>query len=462
MALSQKENFPEFHLALLTLGGRSRFVSVTTFLVLGLAFISRGHSVDSWPDFRGPAGQGHAGTTDLPVDWDNPKNTMWKTQIPGRGWSSPVILNGQVWLTTALETEGSEELRKRKLTDDPFASSKDVIQSVSLCAIGIDLYTGAVLHNIELASVDEPEPIHSLNSYASPTPVLQHDQLYCHFGTFGTFCIDVLAGKILWRQRLEEKHSVGPGSSPFLVDQLLILTCDGIEEQFVTALDTASGEVVWRTNRPPLTGDDGEQHKAFCTPILLESTMGRQLFVPGAQWAVAYQPQTGKEIWRVRHGSGFSIVPRPVAADGLVYMYTGFGGNGLFALRTDGQGDVTDSHIVWNQDGIASTRPSSVLVDQRLYTVTESGVASCIHAETGEVVWRKRLGGNFSASLLYTANQIYAFSEEGNVTVFRPGDDYHELQKHDLTEGVMASPAVSGNSIVFRSKSFLYRIGSAD
>ena len=138
MALSQKENFPEFHLALLTLGGRSRFVSVTTFLVLGLAFISRGHSVDSWPDFRGPAGQGHAGTTDLPVDWDNPKNTMWKTQIPGRGWSSPVILNGQVWLTTALETEGSEELRKRKLTDDPFASSKDVIQSVSLCAIGID------------------------------------------------------------------------------------------------------------------------------------------------------------------------------------------------------------------------------------------------------------------------------------------------------------------------------------
>ena len=431
-------------------------------VVLSLVFATTGNSGDSWPQFRGPDGQGHSDATDLTADWDNPENILWQTSIPGRGWSSPVVMNGQVWLTTALETEGSAELRKRQLEGDRFADSKDVVQSVSLHTVGIDLHTGAVLHDLELVGVDEPVPIHSLNSYASPTPVLEPGRLYCDFGRFGTFCVDVNRGEVVWHQQLRQTHSVGPGSSPMLVDGLLILTCDGLVEQFVVALDAATGEVAWRTDRPPMSGDDGELHKAFSTPILVGSAAGQQLFVPGAQWTAAYEPRTGKEIWRVRHGEGFSLVPRPVAAGDFVYMHTGFAGKGLCAIRTGGHGDVTDSHVVWNQKGVNSTRPSPLLIDGRIYTVTESGVASCVDAETSEIVWRKRLGGNFSASLLYAANRIYACSEEGVVTVFEAGDAYQELEKHDLEERIMASPAVVGESILLRTGDYLYRIGRAD
>jgi outer membrane protein assembly factor BamB len=426
-----------------------------------LVFAATGHSGESWPQFRGPDGQGHSDATDLPADWDNPENILWKTSIPGRGWSSPVVMDGQVWLTTALETEGSAELRKRQLEGDTFADSKDVVQSVSLHAIGIDLHTGTVLHDLVLVDIDEPVPIHSLNSYASPTPVLAPERLYCDFGRMGTFCVDVNRGEVVWHQQLQQIHSVGPGSSPLLVDGLLILTCDGLVEQFVAALDTATGEMVWRTSRPPMSGDDGELHKAFSTPILVGSAAGQQLFVPGAQWAAAYEPRTGKEIWRMQHGEGFSLVPRPVAAGGIVYMYTGFAGKGLLAIRIDGHGVVTDSHVVWNQNGVASMRPSPLLINGRIYTVTESGVASCVNAETSEIVWRKRLGGNFSASLLFAANQIYACSEEGVVTVFQTGDEYQELEKHYLEERIMASPAVVGESILLRTGDYLYRIGRA-
>ena len=439
--------------------GRSRLLGIGLFMVLALAFNTSGRSGDSWPEFRGPGGQGQADVTDLPSNWNNSENILWRTAIPGRGWSSPVVFDGQVWLTTALETEGSEELRKKKLAGDRFANSKQVMQVISLHAVGMDLQTGTVLHDIELSVVEEPQLIHNLNSYASPTPVLEQGRLYCHFGTFGTYCVDVHQGEALWRHQVDAEHSVGPGSSPILVDQLLILTCDGIEKQYVAAIDTISGKLVWKTARPPMTGDDGERHKAFSTPILVDSVTDRQLFVPGAQWAVSYEPSTGKEIWRIRHGEGFSLVPRPIALDGLVYMYSGFSGKGLFALRTDGQGDVTDSHVVWNQEGAVSTRPSPVLVDGRIYTVTERGIVICVRAKNGEILWRKRLGGNFSASLFSTANRIYAFSQEGEVTVFRPGDMYHELEKHDLGEQVMASPAVVGNSILYRAGSYLYRLG---
>ncbi|MCH2130490.1 MAG: PQQ-binding-like beta-propeller repeat protein [Pirellulaceae bacterium] len=417
-------------------------------------------AADSWPQFRGPSGQGDAGAANLPDDWTHSDYLLWKTKVPGRGWSSPVVMDGQVWLTTGIEMEASAELRAQQLEGDRFAGSKEVSQSVMLHAVGIDLHSGTQLYNVHLVELGEPVPIHSLNSYASPTPVLEAGRLYCHFGRFGVFCVEMASGRIVWRNQLKETHSVGPGSSPILAGPLLILTCDGLEEQYMVGLDKATGEIVWRTNRPPLEGDDTETLKSFTTPLLIETANGQQLFSPGAQWVAAYDPPSGKELWRMRHGKGFSLVPRPVEDDGVVYFYSGFSGQGLFAIRTDGHDDVTDSHVVWNQPDVASTRPSAVIVDARIYTVTERGMVSCVQAVNGEVVWRKRLRGNFSASLVVSGDRIHAFSEDGVVTIFRTGDEYEKIAEHDLAERIMASPAVIGDSILVRTESHLLKIGS--
>jgi len=433
-----------------------------TYLAMSIAAVTGAIGDDSWPQFRGPDGQGFSNATSLPSDWTKDDNVLWRTDVPGRGWSSPVVMDEQVWVTTAVETEATEEFRKEKLAEDPFADAKNVLQSVAFHAVAYDLATGEVLHNLRLTQVNEPVPIHSLNSYASPTPVLEPGRLYCYFGTFGTFCVDTHSGEVLWRQQLVQNHSVGPGSSPLLVDGLLILTCDGTQEQFIAALDARDGQLIWRTDRPPMSGDDGEHHKSFSSPVLAGTGPDRQIVVPGAQWVAAYEPQSGEEIWRVLHGNGFSLAPRPITGDGLVYFYSGFAGQGLFAIRTDGRGDVTDTHVEWTQDDVASTRPSPVMVDDRIYIVTERGVAGCIDVASGEVVWRERLGGNYSASLLGTANRIYAFSEEGLVCVFQTGDDFEKLEEHELGERIMASPAVVGETVLLRTEKTLYRFGQRE
>ncbi len=431
--------------------------------VVGMC-VSSAVSAAEWPQFRGLAGDGHAAAKDLPTAWSETSHLAWKTAIPGRGWSSPVVGDGMVWLTTAIEEEPTPEqaefIRKTKLAGNPMAKQMKIVAAISLRVIGLELSTGTIRQNAELFRVPDPSPVHTLNSYASPSPILDGDRLYCHFGTYGTACVDTTTGKPLWKVNLPTEHSVGPGSSPLLYRDRLIIPCDGTESQSVVALNTADGKEAWRTPRPPMQGTTGDLHKAFCTPLLVTVGGRDQAVVVGAQWVVSYEPTTGKEIWRFRHGEGFSNVPRPVAGDGVLYLSTGYMQANLVALKLDGQGDVTETHGLWRVKKQVPTMPSPILVGNELYMITDQGVASCVDVKTGDIVWQERIEGNYSSSPLYADGKLYVSNREGKTTIFAPGKSYAEVATNTLEGAIMASPVALDGLLLLRSPTHLYRVGA--
>lgn len=383
------------------------------------------HAQD-WPEFRGPGGQGHSAERNLPLTWSETKNVKWKVALPGKGWSSPAIQGERIWLTT----EADKALRL-------------------LC---VNRNTGALLHNIELFRLKSAGALHAKNSLASPTPILEGDKVYVHFGAHGTACL-TQAGEIVWKTKLDyDNGQHGPGGSPVLYDDLLIVNCDGQSTQYVVALDKATGKQRWRKNR--------EGAQAYATPLVVRLPAGDQVISPGAFRTFAYEPRTGKELWNVSYGDGFSNVPRPVFGNGLVYLCTGFMQPSLLAVRLDGRGDVTRSHIVWTLKRGVSLTPSPLLIGEELYLVSDNGIASCLDAKTGAVLWQTRLGGNHSASPLYADGRIYFLSEEGESVVIAPGKQFKELARNQLDGPTLASLAVAGGSIFVRSRTHLYRLSN--
>ena len=397
-------------------------------LVCLILFLSTPILAEDWPQFRGPTGQGHSTEGGLPVIWSETRNVRWKIAIPGKGWSSPVIQGDRIWLTTATD-EGK-----------------------SLRAISVDRKTGAILQNVEVFRLKSPGKINQKNSYASPTPVLEGDRIYLHFGAYGTACI-TQSGDIIWKTRLEyDNGEHGSGGSPVIYDNLLIVSCDGLEAQFVVALDKATGKVRWKKTR--------EGYQAYTTPLVVPLPNGDQMISPGAFRAVAYDPRTGKEIWQVKYGEGFSNVPRPVYGDGLVFICTGFQQPSLLAVRLDGRGDVTKSHVAWTLKRGVPFTPSPLLVGEELYLISDNGIASCLNAKTGNPYWQVRLGGNHSASPIYADGRIYFLSEEGESVVIAPGKQFKALAQNQLDGPTLASMAVSGGSIFIRSQTHLYRLSN--
>jgi outer membrane protein assembly factor BamB len=415
-------------------------------------------AAENWTQFRGPTGQGAAGERGLPLGWSETENVDWKQPVLGRGWSSPVVLDGKIWMTTATEKKLPPDVMKKRLVGQIMASQLKVPARVTLWAVAHDLTTGKELKRIELFEVEDPDPVHGLNSYASPSPVAEPGRLYCYFGTFGTACVDTERGEVLWRRRIPLQHNVGPGSSPLLYKNLLVLTCDGADDQFIVALDKHTGETVWRTDRPDMLGDNGDAHKAYSTPLLIEHQGREQLVIPGAQWVVAYEPATGKPIWRASYGRGFSNVPRPVYGHGMVYICTGFTRPELWAIRSDGEGDVTDTHVAWRAKKQIPTMSSPLLVGDEIYVISDRGVATCFDALTGETHWRARVAGNYSASPVLVDGRIYFFSREGVATAVRPGKEFVELGKSEIDGRILASPAFAGNAMLLRSDTAIYRI----
>lgn len=396
---------------------------IAVFLLAALSQSARAE--DTWPEFRGPDGQGHAVQIGLPTEWSEQKNVAWKVPVAGRGWSSPVVANGQIWLTTALD-EGH-----------------------SLRAVCLDLTTGQRLHDLEVFQVDEPGTVHNKNSYASPTPIIDGDRVYVHFGDLGTACL-TSAGEVVWRcEELKYSHGHGPAGSPVIYDDLLIVSCDGTDVQYVAALDKHTGKLRWKTDR--------EGRMAYSTPLVIQVDGQDQLVSTGGEQAMAYEPASGKEIWRVRY-DGYSEVPRPVFGQGLVFLATGYDTPWLYAVRPDGRGDVTDTHVEWKMQHGAPLNPSPLLIDDRLYLVDDKGIASCLVAKNGKKIWQKRLGGNFSASPLAADGKIYFTNEEGRTTVIRPADEYTELAVNEIDGSTLASLAVSGHALLLRSATHLYRI----
>ncbi len=281
-----------------------------------------------WPEFRGPGGQGHSDARGLPLTWSESTNVKWKSAIPGKGWSSPAIQGDRIWLTTATE-EGR-----------------------SLRAISVNIKSGAIVQDVEVFRVSKGQ-IHQKNSQASPTPVLDGDRVYVHFGAYGTASLSA-SGEIIWKTRLEyDNGRHGPGGSPVIYDDLLIVSCDGQDIQFVVALDKITGKVRWKKAR--------QGHQAYSTPLVVRLPAGDQVISPGAFRAIAYEPRTGKELWQVKYGDGFSNVPRPVFGNGVVFICTGFQQPSLLAVRVDGRGDVTKSHIAWTLNRGVSLTPSPLL-----------------------------------------------------------------------------------------------------
>ncbi|HKA18683.1 MAG TPA: PQQ-binding-like beta-propeller repeat protein [Blastocatellia bacterium] len=404
------------------LTGINRKLTIALLLFLSLPVLA-----EDWPEFRGPGGQGHSAETGLPLTWSETKNVRWKTAIPGKGWSSPAVQGDRIWLTTATE-EGK-----------------------SLRAICVDRNSGAITQNVE---VFRPKSLglSPKNSHASPTPVLEGDKVYLHFGAHGTACVNQ-NGEIVWKTRLDyDNGQHGPGGSPVLYDDLLIVSCDGLNIQYVAALDKTTGKTKWKKLR--------EGYQAYTTPLVVRLPAGDQVISPGAFRTIAYEPRTGKEIWQVRYGDGFSNVPRPVFGNGLAFICTGFQEPSLLAVRVDGRGELSKKQIAWTLKRGAPLTPSPLLVGDELYVITDNGIATCMDASTGKEHWKSRVGGNHSASPIFADGRIYFLSEEGESVVIAPGKEFKVLAKNELDGETLASMAVSGGSIFIRSRTHLYRVSN--
>jgi outer membrane protein assembly factor BamB len=423
-----------------------------------LCSLSQGVRAEDWNRFRGPTGQGVA-EADLPIEFGVDSAVRWKTPIPGKGWSSPVIANGRIWLTSASTTPATEKQRQEKLAGDRMAGMKEVAGSLELFALCVDYETGEILKRIQLAKVSDPDPIHPLNSFASPTPVLDSGKVYCDFGNYGTWCLDAESGEKIWERQYVVSYSVGPGSSPLIIGNQLILVCDGTNEQFVVALDKETGQEVWRTARPPKETTDGEYRKSYCSPIEIDVAGKLQVVIPSAQWTCSYDPEDGSEIWRFDHGSGFSLSSAPIESNGLVLFSTGYMKPELVAIDPTGSGDVTKTHQKWRVSRGVPNKPSPIAAGDSVYMVSDKGVLTRLDGATGEIQWQERLGGQYSASPIFAAGRIYLSSHEGVVTVVEDGEEYVELAKNEMEPRLMASPAVVGNDLVIRSEESLYRIG---
>jgi outer membrane protein assembly factor BamB len=388
----------------------------------------------SWPQFLGPTAQGTSTSTDLPERWSETEGVLWKQELPGSGWSSPIVLKDRIYLTAAIEKG----------------------KTLSLALLICDLETGKLLEEIpifEHQAADLPD-IHQKNSQASPTPIISGDRLYLHFGHLGTAATD-LAGNLIWKRTdLQYPPVHGNGGSPLLYYQLLIFNCDGGEAPYVIALDKDTGETVWKTARPI----DSEKSFSFSTPTVIEVQGQPQLITAGSDIVQALAPATGIEIWRVRY-EGFSVVPRPIYVNGTVLLSTGYMRPQLLAITPTGKGDVTQSHLKWSKPNVAPNTPSIVSDGTLVYCVTDAGIARAIRVSNGEEVWRKRLGGNYSASPLLADGKVYFQSEQGECVIVAANVEGTEIARNELPGRIFASYAVVGDDLIIRSETALYRIG---
>jgi outer membrane protein assembly factor BamB len=403
-----------------------------------------------WPEFRGPYGNGHVNapgvTNGFPLVWSETNGVKWKTEIHDRGWSTPVVANGQVWVTTA---------------------TPDGRDYFALC---LDAATGKILHDKKLFHSDTPEPLgNNVNCYAAPSPAIESGRVYVHFGSYGTACLDTSNGEVLWkRDDLPCRHYRGPASSVILFEDTLILTMDGVDVQYLVALDKKTGKTVWRTDRTTKWNDehlttqmakDGDLRKGHSTPLIVDVGGGKlQMWSPGAKAGYAYDPRTGKELWHICYNDSWSATPRPVYGAGLALIVTGLGKTELYAVKPDGTGDVTGTHVAWKLDKDVCKTASPIVVDNLLYMVNDNGTALCLETATGAQVWRERLTGNYAASPILADGRLYFFNQQGKTTVLQPGRTFAPVATNALDTGFMSSPAADGKAFFLRTKTHLYRV----
>jgi outer membrane protein assembly factor BamB len=400
----------------------------------------------NWTHFRGTNLNGIASTDGIPLVW-NDSSIKWKTEIHGKGHSSPVVYENQIWITTA--------------TDD----------GKELYAVCVDYQTGKILFDIKVFAPDDVIGKHSINTYASPTPCIEKGFVYVHFGSMGTACLRTSDGSVVWKRTdLKCKHVQGPGSSPIIYKNLLILHYEGTDVRYIVALDKATGKQVWRVDRPeePYKALANIGKKAYITPLII-NVKGRDLLISnGSAVCCAYDPLTGKEVWKVVRGAE-STVPMPVAENGIVYFYTGSmeaPGGGTFtellAVNPDGRGDITGTNILWKKsDDQSHTQISTpVIKDGLIYTVISRNILMCIDAETGKEIWSERLKSDHNASPVYADGNVWLFSIKGEVLAVQAGRSYKVITRNQMDSGIWATPAFLRNSVILRTEKYLCRISN--
>ena len=424
---------------------------VFTFVLAG------GVRADSWPQWRGPRGAGQAEGTGYPLTWSETENMAWKTIIPGRGWSSPVIHRGQVWLTTAMEIPCTPEQAKERLKANTSDQPLTLLAEVRLHAIGLDAATGKILHNVELFREKDPQWVHRQNTFASPTPVIEDGRLYAHFGTFGTACVDTKSGTILWTNNtIRLMHENGPGSSPILWRDKLIFHADGSDTQRVVALDKATGKVAWETPRTGAMPDNVQFKKSYATPLVIERDHHPILLSNGADWLYGCDPATGRELWKRAYGmQGFSLSALPVEAHGLVYYSTGFMKPELHAMRCRPGGEP---ELVWTCQRNVPTIPSPLPAGSDLFFVADSNICTSLNALTGAENYRERLGGDFNASPVFADGRIYVSNREGTTFVLAAGPAFKKLAENKLPGQQWASISAADRAFFLRTDTALYRL----
>lgn len=399
---------------------------------------------NNWTHFRGSHLDGIADVNQCPVNWTPDSNFVWKTSIHGRGWSSPVVYDDQIWMTTATE-DGKE-----------------------MYAVCVDFNTGKIIFDIKIFTPDSIYRKHDINSYATPTPCIERNFVFVHFGRYGTACLETRDGSLVWqRTDLFCMHVQGPGSSPILYKDLLILHLEGTDRQIITALNKTNGKTVWETERPEEVYNllDPIGRKAYITPIVI-NVNGRDILISnGSAACIAYDPSTGNEIWRIVRGED-STISMPFYEDGLVYFYTGFITSAdsdrfaeLMAVNPEGSGDIAQTNIQWRIRTPILQLSTPVIKDGYIYTIDSKSILMCLNAKTGELIWSKRMIGKYNSSPVYAAGNLYFSSTRGETIVIKEGPELDILAKNMLDGEIWTTPAILNNNILIRTSKFLYRIG---
>lgn len=419
-------------------------------------------TASNWPQWRGPESSGVSPEKDLPIEWDATKNVQWRTSIPGRGHSSPIVWGKQIFLTTSVEgpvvpgATAPVHLIQGKAWKHPDSVGADRHHTLKVLSLHRD--TGKVLWERTAYEGTIYDDRHRKNTYATPTPVTDGRYVFAYFGSEGLYAYDFV-GKLIWKVALGQLPTMGMGvgTSPVLYENLVIVQCDREEGEnsFIVALDKKTGKEVWRMAR--------KVQVSWSTPIVARTAQRAELVTSGNEFVIAYDPATGAELWRTR-GVDSNAIPSPVAGHGLVYISAGFPAKRVMAIRLGGSADLTDTpDVVWKYDKGTAYVPSPLLYGDYLYLVTDKGILTCLDARTGEVKYqggRVPVPATFTASLLAFDGKIFQFSEDGDTFVIKAGPAHEVLRTNSLDEPIYSTPAVSAGKIFIRGEKYLYCIGS--
>ncbi len=434
-------------------------------LLLVLVTTSLGQSAfaQGWPQWRGPNASGVSNEKNLPSEWSADKNILWKMPIPGRGHSSPVVWGNRIFLTTDIEGEvvpgakAVQHVRKGEVWVHPDSVSGNRKHTLKVLCLNRD--TGKVVWEQIAYEGTVLDDRHRKNTYASGTPVTDGKFIYAFFEAEGLYCYD-FAGKLIWKTSVGKvsKVGMGPGTSPVLYENLVILQCDledgGTDLSFISAVDKRTGKEVWRIKR--------DHRKTHATPLIVRTGKRAELIANGWETVVAYDPANGKELWRCEGVRGWAI-PSPVANNDMVFVSAGYPGKRAMGIKLGATGDLTGTpNLVWSYDKGTAYVTSPILYGDYLYLVSDKGILTCIDSKTGAIKYeggRVPVPATFSASAVAFDGKIFLTSEDGDTFVIKAGPKHEVVTTNSLGEPVYASPAISDGMLFIRGEKTLYGIG---